>query len=359
MNLIVCAVAVTVVLGSGGMGSELSDMERLLDQGTEAALAGASTGQVVMEKESAFRTKSQLIERYVTAEEPLWQAFAPRVRSALTSPTSSLRVRAAQTLASRPAPEDLPMLLAVLRVESDPSARDALARCLVRAVSRVPESGTEQVIDEAIVFLDESIRSPSTRRESLDLLVGMLGQMGPRALPRVQGLAKDERWSSRLHWSLPAALAATGDPSAGADLIALYGANPGLGFRANCLAALGTLVHRASPRSLERFAPTVEFLRKVAFSEPDRNLAAAACAAFCLWHGASAEPETAGLIVSRMGSASESERSDLLQAAFVLRLRPDAATRELLEAVSNSGGIPAGQRKLARAILDNACEVDR
>lgn len=333
------AFSVICLAGSLPLAAEITNMEELLGQ------AGGEANR------QTFQAKKELIARYCAADESGREAFAARLRTELMNPVRSIRIAAAECLSVRPTLSDIQPLLQALSVEDDAAVQAALARSTAMAISRLPRNVKGIVTTEAIGLFEQVVRSERTTPEARNVLIEMLGTLGPDALPRLQAFKADKKWGPILHSVLPASLAATGDPIAFMDIRDLYDSDSSEGFRVGCVHAMGALARKASAEDAGRVSTALGFLRLIALGNANPGVSSAACEAYAKWCGAVDDQEVFEAICVGVRVSSGDAQKNYLRALFTLKRPLDNQTTAYIQGLSESSTASPSHRKLAAAIL--------
>ena len=337
--------AIVLGLGAPVLAADLAYLEDLLEQ------AGA-VGQIEdARRASAYEAKRELSRQLNRIDDDLLDAMALRLSTALDHPRPEMRVAAAEALAVKPREGAGDGLLAALQRETKPAVRRVFVRSVTRAIAGLPQHAREAVIPSALDVFGGMIRSRATEPELRCQLAVSLGRLGPVALPTLRAFREDSRLRVVLHSILPMAFAATGDPTAGGDILALYGSDASVGFRVGCLDALGRLLRQNEGVGGGELQSVIDLLRSTIVEGPDPTLAAAAALAYSRWPGAKSDQQIVGIVQDRLPDASGDELTAYLRALVALDLPLGARARAFLEATADSGTAPARHQKIASALL--------
>jgi len=269
----------------------------------------------------------------------------------LDDPRPEMRIAAAQALAVKPREGTVDGLLAALERESKPAARRVLVRSVTRVIAGLPQHAREAAIPAALGIFSGMIRARTTESELRCQLTVSLGCLGPVALPSLRAFRADPRWGAILHSVLPMAFAATGDPAAGDDMLALYGSDASVGFRVGCLNAFGKLLRQNEAVGGGQLQSAIDLLRTTIVEDPDPALAAAAALAYVRWPGAKSDQQVVQIVQDRLPDASGDELTAYLRALVALDVPLGATARAFLETMADPRTASARHQKIASALL--------
>jgi len=326
-------------------GDEVAELEQLLQRLAAYLDEGEAT--------QALQAQRELCRRYVRLDQEQRNTFAQRLGDALYDAAPGMRVVAGRTLALRPDQVDVERLLAAMATEPRADVQQALTGALGAAFSRLPADAAAETRVAAASTLEQLIRNDTTSPNSRRAMLMGLGNVGAEALPALYSLCDDPRWSSVLHWSLPAALAATGDANAVDKLILLFEADQAVGFRVGCTQAMGALLRRADSASQTSVQPAVDLLRGLVLSSAaDATTKAAAAQAYAMWPAAPQDVEFVSAVCQQVEQSTGQLCKNYLRALVYLNVELNTETRSFVETIAASDQTEPGCRKVALALLD-------
>ncbi len=337
--------AIVLGLGSPVLAADLAYLVDLLEQ------AGAAGQTEDVRRATAYGAKRELWRQLSAIDGDLLDAVNLKLSAALDHPCPEMRIAAAEALAVKPKAEAVDSLLAALQRETKPAARYVIVRSVTRAIAGLPQHAREVVIPPTLGLFVKMIRARTTEPQLRCQLTASLGGLGSVALPTLRAFRAHPRLGAILHSTLPMAFAATGDPAAGGDILALYGSDASVGFRAGCLNALGRLLRQDGQAGGGELRSAIELLRTSVVEGPDPTLAAAAALAYSRWPGAKSDKQIVDIVQARLPDASGDELTAYLRALVALDLPLGAEARAFLKATADSKAAPAVHQKIASALL--------
>jgi HEAT repeat protein len=350
----ISSVLILVVASVCGAAASDSLEERLARAGDPAQV-----GETV-ESDAARRAAYIALEALCamvreTGEEARLEHTA-RLVTALHDPLPTMRRAAARVLVVRPDVDTVPVLLDALDRESSVPVRRVLVNCVADALKRLDLPDHDPQLVAAASAFEGTIRDSTTDAEVRSAAMAGLGRLGPVAMPALLRFAQDSRWGSAFHSQLPAAFAATGDPAAVDEILALYDGDPAEGFRAGCLHALMTLLKETQPDDPVTAQRAADALRTIALHTPNASLAAVASRAYSCVDGCHADIEFVTFVRTHVATSQGRARKNYLRALLGLGLPLDAQTKTAVESIRDSATASAAERKVANAILLNDTE---